>query len=217
MLKIPAKNEFPGTGEKGNGIPPIIKTQAWLDAIKNGCQSCHALGTRAPHRCRRSSGDSSLDDAWARRIAVRAGDAEHGDRASAASASAALEQLRRLDRPHRRRRAAVRQAARGRRASSATSWSRMWDWATPKVYLHDEISTDKRNPTRQRQRPDLRLAGGEHRPRAGARSGEHNARSPIKHPVRDPETPSSTDRRCSLRPTGATTRSGTARPACTTR
>src|ERR1700738_5238441 len=22
-----------------------------------------------------------------------------------------------------------------------------WDWATPKAYLHDEIATDKRNPT----------------------------------------------------------------------
>src|SRR5437899_751435 len=23
----------------------------------------------------------------------------------------------------------------------------MWDWADPKVYLHDDISSDKRNPT----------------------------------------------------------------------
>ena len=22
-----------------------------------------------------------------------------------------------------------------------------WDWADPKVYLHDEVSTDRRNPT----------------------------------------------------------------------
>ena len=46
-----------------------------------------------------------------------------------------------------------------------------WDWADPKAYLHDEISTDKRNPTRQRQRPDLRIARGEPRLSAGARSG----------------------------------------------
>ena len=31
-----------------------------------------------------------------------------------------------------------------------------WDWADPKAYLHDEVSTDRRNPTRQRERPDLR-------------------------------------------------------------
>ena len=23
----------------------------------------------------------------------------------------------------------------------------IWDWATPTAYLHDEVSTDKRNPT----------------------------------------------------------------------
>ena len=31
-----------------------------------------------------------------------------------------------------------------------------WDWADPKAYLHDEVSTDRRNPARQRERPDLR-------------------------------------------------------------
>ena len=24
-----------------------------------------------------------------------------------------------------------------------------WDWADPKAYLHDEVSTDRRNPRRQ--------------------------------------------------------------------
>ena len=46
-----------------------------------------------------------------------------------------------------------------------------WDWADPKAYLHDEISTDKRNPNCQRQRPDLRIARGKPRLSAGARSG----------------------------------------------
>ena len=46
-----------------------------------------------------------------------------------------------------------------------------WDWADPKAYLHDEISTDKRNPTSERQRPDLWIAGREPRCASGARSG----------------------------------------------
>ena len=46
-----------------------------------------------------------------------------------------------------------------------------WDWADPKAYLHDEIATDKRNPTAERQRPDLRIARREPRFPAGARSG----------------------------------------------
>ena len=57
MLNIPAKDQFPGTGEKGNGIAPVIKTQeAWVDTVKNSCQSCHALGSQGVRtRARRSS------------------------------------------------------------------------------------------------------------------------------------------------------------------
>src|SRR6516164_126861 len=46
MIKVPAATEFPGTGEKGNGIPEVMKDQHyWLDTVKNSCQSCHALGS----------------------------------------------------------------------------------------------------------------------------------------------------------------------------
>ena len=38
----------------------------------------------------------------------------------------------------------------------------MWDYGTEKTYLHDEISSDKRNPDRQRQRSDLRRDRGKH-------------------------------------------------------
>ena len=39
-----------------------------------------------------------------------------------------------------------RRRRRGRRASSATIVITEWDWADPKAYLHDEVSTDRRNP-----------------------------------------------------------------------
>src|SRR5690349_21745676 len=46
LINIPGKDQFPGTGEKGNGISPNMKTQeAWVDTVKNSCQSCHALGS----------------------------------------------------------------------------------------------------------------------------------------------------------------------------
>ncbi len=45
MINVPAASEFPGTGEKGNGIPTVMKEQYyWLDTVKNSCQSCHAFG-----------------------------------------------------------------------------------------------------------------------------------------------------------------------------
>jgi hypothetical protein len=37
----------------------------------------------------------------------------------------------------------------------------MWEWSTPKAYLHDEISTDKRNP-RVNANGLIRFAGRKH-------------------------------------------------------
>jgi hypothetical protein len=43
MIKIPDQSRFPGTGDKGNGIPEKFNTQdQWLNFIKtNGCGNCH--------------------------------------------------------------------------------------------------------------------------------------------------------------------------------
>ena len=49
MIEIPDKSRFPGTGDKGNGIPENFKTQEqWLNFIKtNGCGNCHQMGNYA--------------------------------------------------------------------------------------------------------------------------------------------------------------------------
>ncbi len=49
MVKIPDQSLFPGTGDKGNGIPEMFKTQEqWLNFIKtNGCGNCHQMGNYA--------------------------------------------------------------------------------------------------------------------------------------------------------------------------
>ena len=46
MLNVPGKDEFPGTGPDGNGIPANLKSQAqYLDRLKtDGCEACHQLG-----------------------------------------------------------------------------------------------------------------------------------------------------------------------------
>ena len=61
LLKIPAASEFPGTGDKGNGIGEVIKTQhAWIDTLKNSCQSCHALGSKGVRTLSKNSGNSAI-------------------------------------------------------------------------------------------------------------------------------------------------------------
>src|ERR1700758_3664824 len=73
MVKIPDQSLFPGTGDKGNGIPPEFKTQdQWLNFIKtNGCGNCHQLGNYATRTLSPKLGEfDSSHDAWAFRLSV---------------------------------------------------------------------------------------------------------------------------------------------------
>ena len=76
MIKVPGKSEFPGTGDKGNGIPTSVKTQAmWLDGLKtNGCVGCHQLGNKATRTIEPAFKDGDSYSAWVRR--VQAGQAQ---------------------------------------------------------------------------------------------------------------------------------------------
>src|SRR5437016_14305034 len=64
----------------------------------------------------------------------------------------------------------------------------MWDWADPKVYLHDDISSDKRNPTVNANGP-IYGALEESGDYLTAVDPTHTATSQIKLIVRDPGTP----------------------------
>ena len=48
LLEIPAEDQFPGTGPRGNGIGEHMLTQShWVDRLKDGCQLCHQMGNKA--------------------------------------------------------------------------------------------------------------------------------------------------------------------------
>src|ERR1700745_1160933 len=71
MLKIPDKSLFPGTGDKGNGMPATVKSQyQWLDSVKtNGCIGCHQLGNKATRTIPKEFVDlKPSSEAWTRRI-----------------------------------------------------------------------------------------------------------------------------------------------------
>ena len=46
LMRMPAENEFPGTGPKGNGISPNIKTQQQYIGEFRICITCHSLGSK---------------------------------------------------------------------------------------------------------------------------------------------------------------------------
>jgi hypothetical protein len=65
----------------------------------------------------------------------------------------------------------------------------MWDWADPKAYLHDEIASDKRNPTINPNGPIYGAleASADYLPVIDPKT---NTATRIKLQVRDPKTPS---------------------------
>jgi hypothetical protein len=149
MLTVPDKSEFPGTGPNGNGMPETLKTQGqWLDVVKtNGCFTCHALGNKATRTIPKELGDfKSSAEAWARRIQ------------SGQAMTQMVNAIGRID-PQRafklfadwtdRIAAGELPASQPLRPQGVERHVVMtlWDWAGPKDYLHDEVSTDKRNPT----------------------------------------------------------------------
>jgi len=192
MLKVPDKSEFPGTGLGGNGIPVTLKSQAqWLDVVKtNGCYTCHQLGNKATRTIPKDLGHfTSSTEAWARRIV---------------SGQAMTQMTNNIGRLDARRALALfadwtdRIAAGELPASKPTRPEgiersvvvTLWDWAGPKDYLHDEVSTDKRNP-RVNANGLIYGATEESRDLFPVLDPVSHKATQVKMPVRDPNTPSS--------------------------
>src|SRR5207244_562542 len=150
LMQVPPKSDFPGTGPTGNGISPTMRSQGeWIRNIVNtdGCTGCHQIGGRATREIPETLGSfPNSSAAWERR--VQSGQAGGG-------------MLARFN-----------QIGKDRALKMFADWTdriaggeyptvgpprpqgkernvviTMWDWADPKTYLHDEITTDKRNPT----------------------------------------------------------------------
>lgn len=66
LLQMPDAKEFPGTGPSGNGISPAFKMQQhWISHLAENCQVCHQLGTKITRELPLTDHPS---EAWAQRI-----------------------------------------------------------------------------------------------------------------------------------------------------
>jgi hypothetical protein len=151
MLKIPDQSRFPGTGDKGNGIPENFKTQQqWLNFIKtNGCGNCHQIGNYATRTIPAALGNfESSQDAWMQRLSV--GPAGHDmvnfitqlmtpDGGQLAALADWSDRIKAGELPARSPRRPV-----GVERNLVVT---VRDWLDPKHYLHDLTSTDRRHPT----------------------------------------------------------------------
>ncbi|CAN5509282.1 hypothetical protein BH23BAC1_BH23BAC1_24720 [soil metagenome] len=148
LMNVPDKSKFPGTGPNGNGISPDIETQAeYLMNIKSGtCLACHALGTIGTRQFQESLGSFNTSvEAWHRRI--QSGQA-------GASMVTTVERIGReevlgmfADWTDRIAEGEVPPTPPRPQGIERNVVITQWDWADPKAYLHDLVSTDRRNPT----------------------------------------------------------------------
>src|SRR6266478_4837208 len=203
LLRVPNKSEFPGTGPQGNGIPQNMKSQGqWLHLLKtDSCWSCHQMGDKATREIPKSLGHfDATTAAWSRRLlSGQAGNnminglAQLGPERALKMFADWTDQIAAGELPP----APPRPQGVERNVVITE-----WDWADPKATLHDEIATDKRNPT-------LNADG----PTQGAR---RRARSRCQFAIRRPHQ-APTTRLWRLRRIGVTKPSGRAKPTCTTR
>jgi hypothetical protein len=197
LMQMPPKSDFPGTGDSGNGIAPSMRSQGeWIRNVVNtdGCTGCHQMGGPATRAIPKSILDEVHGDskaAWDRRI--QAGQAGGGmsARFTQVGRQRALgmyadwsDRIAKGELP-----AAEPQRPQGRERNVVVT---MWDWADPKTYLHDEISSDKRNPTVNANGTIYGALeeSGDYLPVIDPKT---NTSSQIKLIVRDPDTPSSGD------------------------
>ena len=189
LMEMPAKSEFPGTGDSGNGISPNIKSQGdWIRSVKSGgCTACHALGTKATREIPAALGVFPTSAAaWDRR--VKSGQA-------GGQMTAQLNQFGRArvlkmfaDWTDQVRAGAVPPAPQRPQGIERNVVITQWDWADPKAYLHDVVSTDRRNPRVNANGPvygALELSA-DYVPVLNPAS---NTASQVPLTVRDPNTP----------------------------
>lgn len=189
LLEVPGKNEFPGTGATGNGISANIKTQGqWIHLIKtDGCEPCHQLGNQYTRTIPSLFSNLGPAEAWIRRVQsgqagtfMVAGLAQLGTRRAAELFGDWTTRIKSGELPG--------EAPPRPQGIERNVVITQWDWADPKAYLHDSISTDKRNP-HVNASGLIYGAPEESRDYLPVLDPVHNTISQVKVPYRDPNTP----------------------------
>ena len=147
LLKVPDASQFPGTGPSGNGISPNVKSQAdFVRTIKSGtCLACHQLGSRGTRTIPPAfrSLPSSVAQ-WERRLQSGQAGAQMTSAIGQLGHSGPLAMF--ADWTDRIAAGEVPPTPPRPQGIERNVVITEWDWADPKAYLHDVVSTDRRDP-----------------------------------------------------------------------
>ena len=183
MLRVPEKSEFP--------LEKISSQGAWLNIIKTGaCQSCHSLGTKGMRTIPKELGEfHNSVEAWTRRLqsggarALMARDITRLDTDIALRYFADwTDRIARGELPF-----AKPDRPQGIERNMVVT---LWDWSRNTAYLHDEVSTDRRDP-RVNANGKIYASTEDSTDFIPILDPKTNTAAEVFHPVRDPNTPSS--------------------------
>jgi hypothetical protein len=144
MLKIPGKDQFGGKSD----IPDKVTQIDWLITLKNqACVGCHQLGSLGTRTIPAALGTfKSGEEAWARRIQSGQAAPNMVNPIAGKLGSVPLkyfgdwtDRVANGELPH-----SKPERPQGVERNLVVT---TWDWGNEKQYLHDLISSDKRNPT----------------------------------------------------------------------
>jgi len=144
MLEIPGGDQFGGANDR---IPANLSQTDWLNGTKsNGCIGCHQLGQASTRTIPEALGTfGSSAQAWTRRIQSGQAGGQMLGQLSRLGGQAAdnygdwIDRIAAGELPH-----ATPERPQGVERNIVVT---LRDWYNERQYLHDLISTDKRNPT----------------------------------------------------------------------
>ena len=165
LLEIPSADEFPGTGPAGNGISEGMESlEHWMWNQKSTCNFCHALGTKVTRSFDHMDLDAlglSADDpefVWRYRtgLGVRGGSMQAGFNAFGPERAAKMF----ADWTTRIANGDVPEAPPRPEGAERNVVLTLWDWGVDSSFMHDEITTDKRDPTVNANGPIYAVSSG---------------------------------------------------------
>ena len=190
LLQVPPQSEFEATGDARNGVNPNLRHQGdWVRTVKSGgCTACHQLGTRGTRHLSPDLGTFSTSTAaWERRLQSGQAGAQMINTLNGFGRERALRMF--ADWTDRIAAGEIPSQPPRPAGVERNVVLTIWDWADSKVYLHDLVSTDRRNPTLNANGPvygALELSD-DYTP---VLDPVKNAISEIRLAPRDPKTPS---------------------------